>query len=117
LRVTKVIKNLQYKDTKFRLVQTINSMLLKKEVVNICYYVSSYTGTYLNIIISKINNHSVYMSYTLRINKLKTDYTIKQMNYLTVTKVNCVGKFDEGSLPELDALFIPLKTKVCVAEN
>ena len=116
LRVTKVIKNLQYKDTKFRLVQTINSMLLKKEVVNICYYVSSYTGTYLNIIISKINNHSVYMSYTLRINKLKTDYTIKQMNYLTVTKVNCVGKFDEGSLPELDALFIPLKTKVCVAE-
>jgi len=106
LKQTKAVKNIQYKDTKFRLVQTIHSMLCKNEEVKIGYYVSSYTGTYLNIIISKINNHSVYLSYTLRIQDLQAEeYTIKQLNYIPITKVKCMGKFDEGSIPELDALF------------
>jgi len=80
-------------------------MLCKNEEVNIGYYVSSYTGVYLNIIISKINNHSVYLSYTLRINDLQAEYIIKQINFIPITKVKCMGKFDEGSIPELDVLF------------
>ena len=108
MKITKVIKNIQYKDTKFRLIQTINNMLLNNEFVNITYYVSSYTGTYLNIIISNINEHSVYLSYTLRISDLQHEYTIKQSNNLIITKVNCIGKFDQGSLPELDSLFTSL---------
>ena len=108
MKLTKVIKNIQYKDTKFRLIQTINNMLLNNEFVTITYYVSSYTGTYLNIIISNINKHSVYLSYTLRISDLQHEYTIKQSNNLIITKVNCIGKFDQGSLPELDNVFTSL---------
>jgi exoribonuclease R len=106
LKITKAVKNIQYKDTKFRLVQTIHSMLCKNEEVNIGYYVSSYTGAYLNIIISKINNHSVYLSYTLQIYDLQAEYIIKQINYIPITKVKCIGKFDEGSIPDLDVLFL-----------
>ena len=106
LNVSKAIKKIQYKDTKFRLIQTINGLLLNKESVVVGYYVSSYTGVYLNIIITNINDHSVYFSYTLRVYNLQTEYTIKQSNSVIITKVNCVGKFDEGSIPELDALFL-----------
>ena len=81
-------------------------MLLKKEIVNIGYYISSYTGLFLNIIINSINEHSVYMSYSLRIPNLQIEYQIKQVNYLLITKVNCIDKFDEGSIPELDKIYI-----------
>ncbi len=106
--MTKSTKNIQYKDSKFRLIQTMNNMILNSEIVNITYYISSFTSAFLNIIICGINEHDVYLSYTLRIsntNKSK-DYQIKKHNTLLITKVNCVGKFDEGSIPELDALFI-----------
>ncbi len=82
-------------------------MLLNNECVNINYYVSSYTGTFLNIIISTINEHTVYLSYTLRISDLQTEYIVKKVNNLIITKVNCIGKFDQGSIPELDQIFIP----------
>jgi exoribonuclease R len=106
VKLTKTTKNIQYKDTKFRLIQTINNMLLKNEIVNINYYVSSYTGTFLNIIISTINEHTVYLSYTLRISDLQTEYIVKKVNNLIITKVNCIGKFDQGSIPELDQIFM-----------
>jgi len=106
VKLTKKMKNIQYKDTKFRLIQGINNMLLNKENVNIGYYISSYSGLFLNIIINSINEHSVYMSYTLRIPNLEIEYEIKQVNYLLVTKVNCIDKFDEGSIPELDKIYI-----------
>ena len=106
VKLTKTTKNIQYKDTKFRLIQTINNMLLKNEIVNINYYVSSYTGTFLNIIISAINDHAVYLSYTLRIPDLQTEYIVKKTNNLIITKVNCIGKFDQGSIPELDKIFM-----------
>ena len=106
MRISKIIKNIQYKDTKFRLIQTINNMLLNKEFVYITYYVSSYTGTFLNIIVSSINEHVVYLSYTLRIFDLQHEYTIKKSNTLIITKVNCIGKFDQGGLPELDKIFM-----------
>ena len=104
--MTKLIKNIQYKDTKFRLIETINYMLLQTVYVNITFYVSSYTGMFLNIIISNIDAHSVYLSYTLRVPNLQTKYTIKEANKLLISKVKCIGKFDQGSIPELDSLFI-----------
>ena len=80
-------------------------MLLLNEPVTIGYYISSYTGGFLNIIICNINIHSVYISYTLRISSLLCDYIIKEVNYVNITNVKCMGKFDEGSIPELDAFF------------
>ena len=103
--VSKSMKNIQYKDTKFRLFQSINHMLETHELVKLKYYISSYTGSFLNIIICNINDHTSYISYTLRRHSLSTLFVIKDVKELSITKVNCMGKFDEGSLPELDILF------------
>ena len=110
LKITKTIKNIQYKDTKFRLIQTMKDMLLTDNTIDIVYYVTSYTGMFLNIVINKINKHTVYLSYTLRIANLQSEYICKEEKQITITKVNCMGKFDEGSIPELDKLFTFSKT-------
>jgi len=60
----------------------------------------------LNIIIHKINDHFVYISYTLRISQLIMPFTQKEDRYLTITRVNYTTEYDEGSIPELDAVFI-----------
>ena len=60
----------------------------------------------LNIIINKINDHDIYISYTLRILNMKKEYNSKQYLTLKITKVNLPGKFDQGSIPELDQLFM-----------
>lgn len=105
MKMNKLIKSIQYKDHKFRFIQTMHSMLLTTPSIDICYYISSYTGLFLNIIIHKINEHSMYLSYTLRIPELKP-FAQKEDRYLTITRVNYMTEYDEGSIPELDALFI-----------
>ena len=105
--LTKSMKNIQYKDNKFRLIQVMGSLLICEEPVKIGYYVSSYTGLFLNIIINSINEHTIYISYTLRINNLESNkYQIKKQNFLDITTINCLDKFDQGSIPELDACFV-----------
>ena len=106
LKMTKSVKNIQYKDTKFRLIQTMSEMLLVNDSIQIQYYLTSYTGMFLNIIINKINDHVVYLSYTLRITELQNTYKMKEENKLTIKEVHCPGRFDQGSIPELDKLFI-----------
>jgi hypothetical protein len=81
-------------------------MLLINDTIDLGYYVTCYKANFLNIIINKINEHTVYLSYTLRINDIQTEYTLKEEKQLAITEVNCLGKFDEGSIPELDNLFI-----------
>ena len=103
---SKNIKNIQYKDNKFRIIQAISSMLLKKKEVKIGYYITSYTGLFLNIIINYVNEDNIYLSYTLRIPNLVIQYQIKSQNFIGITKVNCMNRFDEGTIPELDKIFI-----------
>jgi exoribonuclease R len=55
LTVAKQDKKTQYLDIKFRLLQVIHNMLLAGEHVMLEYYVTSYSGLFLNVIISKIN--------------------------------------------------------------
>ena len=105
MHVNKMMKNIQYKDHKFRFIQTMNNMLLVSPSIDICYYISSYTGLFLNIIIHKINEHYVYISYTLRIPELRMPFAQKEDRYLTITQVNYMTEYDKGSIPELDALF------------
>jgi exoribonuclease R len=106
MQISKTIKNTQYKDTKYRLLQTMNTMLLTRPALTIQYYVSCYLKSFLNIIICNINEHTVYLSYTLRIPDLEVEYVVKQVKTLEVSKVNYTNKFDEGSIPELDRLYI-----------
>lgn len=106
LKMTKTVKNIQYKDTKFRLIQTMNQILQTNGSLDLQYYITSYSGMFLNIIINKINDHVVYLSYTLRIIKKHIEFVTKEEKHIIITQVNCLGKFDEGSIPELDKLFL-----------
>jgi ribonuclease R len=105
LKMSRSIKNIQYKDTKFRLIQTMSAMLVINDTIDLGYYVTCYKANFLNIIINKINEHTVYLSYTLRIADLQTEYTLKEEKQMIIKEVNCIGKFDEGGIPELDKLF------------
>ena len=102
----KSIKNIQYKDNKFRIIQAISSILIKKKEIKLGYYIASYTGLFLNIIINYVNEHYIYLSYTLRIPNLLKQYQIKKQYFIDITKVNCMNKFDQGTIPELDNIFL-----------
>tara|TARA_B100001063_G_C16738274_1_gene543256 strand:+ start:394 stop:1797 length:1404 start_codon:yes stop_codon:yes gene_type:complete len=106
IRHNKLMKNIQHKDNKFRLIQTISYMLSNNQEIKLGYYISSYTGMFLNIIINKINEHNVYISYTLRIQNLQKNIQIKQNNDIIINHVNCITKYDQGSIPQLDNIFI-----------
>jgi len=103
--ISKQIKKIQYRDSKYRLIQTMDNMLLKKEKLTIRYYITCYKNGFLNLIIDKIDNYNTYLSYTLRreyfiyVDDPNKKYTIE------IYKVNCPKKFDEGSIPELDKQF------------
>jgi exoribonuclease R len=103
--LSRKMKNNQYTDTKFRMIQLIHRLILTQEV-KLQYYVSSYKNGFLNIIINKLNNHSIYFSYTLRIPNVKTNYILKQPYSITITCANVPNKFDQGTLPELDSIFL-----------
>ena len=100
---TRDIKKIQYKDTKFRLIQVINNMLYNNNIVIIEFYITSYTSGFLNLIINKINIFKVYLSYTLRIKDYEYKHNPQKIYTLKITQVNCPKKFDEGSIPELDS--------------
>ena len=100
---SKKIKKIQYKDTKFRLIQTMNLLLSDYQYIQLSFYITSYKQPFFNIIINQINEHNIYISYTLKINN-NINY-IHDPNYIhniNISYVNIPGKFDEGSIPELD---------------
>ena len=103
---TKEIKKLQYTDTKFRLIQVMHNLIILKQKIEIQYYVTGYIRGFINIIINKIDDCSVYLSYSLKRNEYKETIDNKEMHTLTITIINCRKKFDEGSIPELDQLFL-----------
>ena len=103
---SKNIKKIQYKDTKFRLIQVMDNMLLNKDKLKLTYYITSYTNGFLNLIVSKIDYYNTYLSYTLRVKNYEYSHKQKEKYEVEITKVNCLKKYDEGSIPELDAKFI-----------
>ena len=96
------MKKNQYKDIKFRLIQTMDKMLLLHDNLILEYFITSYTGIFLNIIIFKIGNHNVHMSYTLRVKDYNYIHDPKKIHSVSIKKVNCFEKFDNGTIPELD---------------
>ena len=106
LKMTKTVKNIQYKDTKFRLIQTMNQMLQTNGSLDLQYYITSYSGMFLNIIINKINDHVVYLSYTLRIIKKHVEFVTKKEKHIIITKVNCLTQFDTNTIPELEEFYV-----------
>ena len=103
LMATKKDKKNQYLDIKFRLLQVMNKMVERKSSIIIEYYITSYKGLFLNLIISKIDEYNVHMSYTLRVANYKKEIDPKNKNYLVISEINCFTKYDEGTIPELDS--------------
>jgi len=102
LKITRIDKKNQYLDIKFRLLQVMDNMILKNKKIDIEYYITSYSGLFLNIIICKINNFHVHMSYTLRVRNYLKDINPKEKHSLSITHVNCFTIYDENTIPELD---------------
>ena len=79
----------------YKLVERNSSILIE-------YYITSYKGLFLNLIICKIQQYNVHMSYTLRVPDYKKEINPKIRNSLIITKINCFTKYDQGTIPELD---------------
>jgi exoribonuclease R len=102
LKVARFEKKTQYLDIKFRLLQVMDNMILKNKKIDIEYYITNYKGLFLNIIIDKIDNFCVHMSYTLRVRDYLKEINPKERNYVSITHVNCFTVYDENTIPELD---------------
>ena len=102
LKITRNDKKIQYLDIKFRLLQVMANMILKNNEICIQYYITSYSGLFLNIIICSIDQYHVHMSYTLRVRNYAKVINSKEKYSLTITHVNCFTNYDENTIPELD---------------
>jgi len=102
LKMTRIEKKNQYLDIKFRLLQVMANMISKSKKIDIEYYITSYAGLFLNIIICKIETFHVHMSYTLRVRNYLKEINPKEKNFVSVTHVNCFTNYDENTIPELD---------------
>ncbi len=102
LKMTRFEKKNQYLDIKFRLLQVMANMISKSKKIEIEYYITSYAGLFLNIIICKIDNFHVHMSYTLRVRNYSKEINSKEKYFVNVTGVNCFTNYDENTIPELD---------------
>lgn len=104
---TKNVKKIQYKDTKFRIIQVLRLMLLAAPgaPIQLSYYITCYKSGFLNLIVNKIGDMNVYMSYTLMIPNYDYVHNPNIIYSVGITRVKCLGKFDKGSIPELDRVF------------
>lgn len=102
LQATKKDKKNQYLDIKFRLLQVMRNIITQQGNVTLEYYITGYSGLFLNVIICKINDFHVHMSYTLRVRDYSKEINSENHYTITCRYVNCFTKYDQGCLPELD---------------
>ena len=114
LLATKEVRLIQHQDTKFRLMQTVSAMLRPtfplppNAALQLTFFVSDCKFPFLNLIVSKIDDHCVRMPYTLRTKpgerwRYDLNDLDRQIFVVRITRVGPRGRFDEGTLPELDA--------------
>jgi exoribonuclease R len=89
-------------DIKFRLLQIMANMVYNNGFITIGFYITGYSGLFLNIIINKINNYNINMSYTIRTRNYNKPIDEDFIEYIVITKINCFIKYDQGTIPELD---------------
>ena len=103
MKTTRFEKKNQYLDIKFRLLQVMANMIFKSNKIDIKYYITGYSGLFLNVIICNINKLHVHMSYTLRVRDYIKDINPKEKKVVSISRVSCFTNYDGGTLPELDA--------------
>ena len=100
------VKKIQYEDNKFRMIQCMYNMLEKNENVKICFYFSSLVkNRFLNIIICKINNHNVYISYSLKVKNKKENDFPKEKQTIDLTTIQFLNEMGRWRINELDDFF------------
>ena len=105
---SKKMRNIDILHHKYRFYQFL-SQHTKKEPVTITYRFLSYSGLFVNIMIEKINDHSVYFSYCIRVKPKHYTGPKESGEPENITITKCFvpkAKFDSGSLPELESKFI-----------
>ena len=100
------MKSIQHRDNKFRLLQIINRMLKDNIPVKISYYIKGYKSVFLNLTVNKINDFNVYLPYTVMVSNYNYIHNPKKIYTLNINQVNCLERFDTGTIPELDREFI-----------
>lgn len=103
---SKKMKKVQYTDTKYRLIQVMHGILHRNGCLEIEYCVTGHIHGFVNIIIKRVDEFPVYLSYSLRRKSYDGVIDNKLMFTLQVGVINCRERFDEGSIPELDARFV-----------
>jgi hypothetical protein len=63
---------------------------------------------FVNILISKINDHNVHFSYTLRAKSTKFIHYSKEIREIYISEVNITQKYDENTFPELDKVIFSI---------
>jgi exoribonuclease R len=96
-------KKIQFADNKFRLVQVISCMIQSNENVNIKFRITGYKNLFINCIITMVNDFNIYLSYSIRIKNINYVEVRNNSHDLDITHVNVLGKYDQGSIPELDS--------------
>ncbi len=102
---TKDSKNIQFKDIKLRTFQWIAEELeCRLNPIKIKVKSMGIKGIFINLMIIKIDGMDVNIPYSLKVNKKrnKINFDIIDIN---ITKINSYDKYDEGTLPEIDAIF------------
>lgn len=102
LQATKKDKKNQYLDIKFRLLHVMHHIIMDDGNVALEYYITGYSGLFLNVIICKINDFHVHMSYTLRVRDYSKEINNSVHYTITCNVVHCFTKYDQGCIPELD---------------
>jgi exoribonuclease R len=108
---TKKNKKIQFNDNKFRLIQ-IMSMMVSSNVyskkIKLTYYKSNlHACRFLNIVICKLNDFDIYISYTIKIKNLNNIlFEFNSTETIEISTVNCNTIHDEGTFPELDKILL-----------
>ena len=100
--IYKRMKKIQFTDNKFRLLQT---MELQNSFFTIEFYIISFKKPFLNIIINKLNENNIYMSYTLKyenVENINIDLLHKRFQ-IEIHQINCCNYYDRSKIPELDS--------------
>ena len=98
-----ISKKIQYTDNKFRLIQTFDNILnIDNKEIELTFRITGYNGLFLNIIINKINNLNIYMSYSLRLKNLNYNHHPNNLYSVKVNNIKCFERFDQGTIPDLD---------------
>jgi exoribonuclease R len=100
--INKKLKKIQFNDNKFRLLHTME--LNNENQYKIGFYISSYMKPYVNIIIYKLNDYNIYISYTLKnvFNKTFNNDLLNKKYEINIDEINCCNYYDIGKLPQLD---------------